>query len=240
MNKFYNFTISNDVAELDIFAEIGENFWGDGYTFKDFQAELEQCEDKELIINLDSVGGSVFEGHNIANAIKKRKNKTTCNIYSLCASIATSIASACDEVNAFPNSLYMIHRASCGTYGNQNELRETIALLDKMDNIIADTYVTKTGLDKEVLLDYMNKESWFTAKEAKELGFIDNILEERKMVAKANITLSDLKDYKNIPDELVNKINETKNNNKQKEEAKRLAEIENKRKEIEIALALLG
>ena len=207
--KMYNFVDNGNTAELNIFSEIGEDFWGEGLSFKDFAEELKQFEDKDLVINLDSVGGSVMDGIAIANAIKQRKKKTTCNIFSICASIATHIACACDEVNCFSNSIYMIHLASTGIFGNKNELKKQIDVLDKIDNILADAYVTKTGMAKEEILSAMEEETWLNAEEAQTFGFIDNILDEpMKAVAKAD--LSKYKNiYKNIPSQLLTEAENT-------------------------------
>lgn len=239
MNRFYNIYEDNGIATLDIFGEIGGDFWGEGNSFKNFVAEIEGYDDKELVINLDSPGGSCFDGNAIANAIKKRKKKTTCNIYSLCASIATTIASACDEVNAYANSLYMIHLASAGCWGNKIEMKKTIDLLDKMDNIIAETYASKTGKSKDEMLKAMEEETWYNANEAKEMGFIDNILESKSMVAKANIGIDSFKNYRNTPRELIESIEKSIKEQQKNIADKKLLEIENKRKKLEIELALL-
>ena len=202
--KKYNFVNNADNVELNIFCEIGEDFFGNGLSFKEFAEELKQYDDRALTINIDSCGGSVFDGVAMANAIKQRKNKTICNIYSICASIATHIACACDEVNCFENSIYMIHLASCGIFGNKEEMRKQIEILDKIDNILAEAYVNKTGMAKEDILKAMSEETWLTAQEAKDMGFVDNILDRQSAVAQADLSKYQ-NVYKNIPSELLKK-----------------------------------
>lgn len=237
--KFYNFYENESgEANLDLFGEIGWSWWGDSKDFVTFEQELKQYENRLLNINIDSPGGNVFDGNAIANAIKKRTPKTTCTIYSLCASIATQIALACDEVMAFKNSLFMIHLASAGTYGNKDELKKIIDLLDKIDHNLADTYTNKTNIEKDEVLNMMTEETWLSATEALEKGFIDQIIDAGEVTARANIDLTNYKDkYKKIPEQFLNLTNDNLKN--EKEVMKRTEEQERKKKEIEIALALI-
>lgn len=250
MNKFQFKNVADETVELDIFSEIGENWFGEGVSFENFYNELKQYEGKDLIINLDSPGGSVFDGFAIANAIKSRKGRTVCKIYSMSASIATMVMLSCDEVQCFKNSLIMIHYASCFASGNKNELQKQIEMLDKIDNLLADAYVERTGKDKEEVLKLMEAETWFNGKEALEIGLVDKII-DAELTAKADIKMENLKDFKNVPVALKEK--QAKQEAEQaeikakaeKEEAERKAEEEAKRKEIldrmnkEITLRLL-
>lgn len=248
MNKFQFKNVADETVELDIFSEIGENWFGEGVSFENFYNELKQYEGKDLIINLDSPGGSVFDGFAIANAIKSRKGRTICKIYSMSASIATQIMIACDEIQCFKNSLIMIHLASAYVSGNKNELQKQIEMLDKIDQLLADAYVERTGKSKEEVLALMEAETWFSGKEAQEIGLVDKII-DAELTAKADIKMSDLKDFKNVP-KALKEAEQAKQEAEikakaEKEEAERKAEEEAKRKEVidrmnkEITLKLL-
>lgn len=243
MNKFqFKNLAEEEVVELDMFGEIGEDWFGEGIGFENFFNELKQYDGKKLVINLDSVGGNVSDGFAIANAIKQRNGETICRVYSMSASIATQIMLACDRVECFRNSLIMIHLCSGYAYGNKNDFKKQIEIMDKIDNLLADAYVERTGKDKQEVLDLMAAETWYNGQEALEIHLVDNIIDSN-MTAKANISVADLKDFKNVPQSLINKEEEER---KAKEEAeeKAKAEEEAKRKEVidrmnmEIALAL--
>ena len=243
MNKFQFKNLAEEEAvELDIFSEIGENFFGEGISFTNFYEELKQHDGKKLIINLDSPGGSVSDGFAIANAIKQRNGETICRVYSMSASIATQIMLACDRVECFRNSLIMIHLCSGYAYGNKNDFKKQIEIMDKIDNLLADAYVERTGKDKQEVLDLMAAETWYNGQEALEINLVDNII-DMEMTAKANISVADLKDFKNVPQSLINKEEEER---KAKEEAEKKAkEAEEAKKQevidkmnMEIALAL--
>lgn len=247
MNKFQfkNIAIADEEAvELDMFGEIGEDWFGEGISFTNFYEELKQYDGKKLVINLDSVGGNVSDGFAIANAIKQRNGETICRVYSMSASIATQIMLACDRVECFRNSLIMIHLCSGYAYGNKNDFKKQIEIMDKIDNLLADAYVERTGKDKQEVLDLMATETWYNGQESLEIGLVDNII-DMEMTAKADIKVADLKDFKNVPKELINREEEEIKAKKEAEE-KAKAEEEAKKQEIinrmnmEIALALVN
>ena len=49
-------------------------------------------------------------------------------------------------------------------------------MLSEIKESIINAYELKTGLPRKQLSNLMNAESWFNAKKAKELGFVDSIL----------------------------------------------------------------
>lgn len=244
MNKFQFKNLAEEEAvELDMFGEIGENFFGEGISFTNFYEELKQYDGKKLVINLDSVGGNVSDGFAIANAIKQRNGETICRVYSMSASIATQIMLACDRVECFRNSLIMIHLCSGYAYGNKNDFKKQIEIMDKIDNLLADAYVERTGKDKQEVLDLMAAETWYNGQEALEINLVDNIIDSN-MTAKADIKVADLKDFKNVPKELINKEEEERKAKEEADKKAKEAEEEAKKKEVidkmnmEITLAL--
>ena len=186
----------------------------DEYTFnaEEFKNSLNQCQGDILNIHISSPGGSVFLGNTMANMIQEYKMKSNkkvkCIINGLCASIATQIALVADEIVMYENSLFMIHLASCGMYGNKKEMLEQIQLLDKIDNILAKTYSNRTGLSVEECLDLMEKETWLNAQECLEYGFIDTIVNQQiQLVAYADISKHNFKDTTKL-ENLISKIKE--------------------------------
>lgn len=128
-----------------------------------------------LHVYINSPGGDVFEGRAIMAALSRFTGKTIAHIDSLCASAATSIALACNEVEMSAGSFFMIHNASGIAWGDKSAMRETADLLEKIEGSIVADYTAKTGKDAEQIVAWMDAESWFTADEALEHGFIDRI-----------------------------------------------------------------
>jgi ATP-dependent protease ClpP protease subunit len=135
---------------------------------------------KTLNVHINSPGGDVFEGRAIMAALRRFEGKKVAHIDSLCASAATSIALACDEVVMAEGAFFMIHNSMTLGFGNKNDLRETADTLDKIDGAIANDYTAKTGKDAEQVQAWMNAETWFTAAEAKEHGFVDSVTKADK------------------------------------------------------------
>jgi ATP-dependent protease ClpP protease subunit len=130
---------------------------------------------RDLQIHFNTPGGSVFEGKEIAAAIRNFPGKTIANIVSLCASAGTSIAIACSEVVMQRGAFFMIHNAQGAAFGDKTALRDTADLMEKVELTIVDDYMTKTGKLAEEIVAMMEAETWMTAAEALESGFIDRI-----------------------------------------------------------------
>lgn len=137
---------------------------------------IAQAGDAEVLhIYINSPGGDVFEGRAIMAAISRFKGKTIAHIDSLCASAATSIALACNEVEMSAGAFFMIHNASSMAWGDKNVMRETADLLEQIEGSIVSDYTTKTGKDAEQVVAWMNDETWFNSDQALAEGFIDRI-----------------------------------------------------------------
>ena len=110
------------------------------------QKALDDANGQAVNFYINSGGGSVFGGQAIASMIKRYSGKTTAYIDGMCASIATVIAFATDEVFMSDSALFMYHKAwsVCFLYGNANEIKEQAGeqckLLDKIDDTLIETY----------------------------------------------------------------------------------------------------
>ena len=148
----------------------------------DFLSALSEHAGEDVTILLDSEGGSVTDGLSIYNAIMQYSGNVTVHIDAICASIATVIACAADRVVMNSNAKFMIHRAWTVAMGNSVEFRSMADILELMDADIASAYGDKTDLPEDELLAMMEAETWMSAEQAYDLGFVDEINEiSRKM-----------------------------------------------------------
>ena len=179
--KFWNL-VKNDEeksAKLILYGSIGSDEYWDDISDKAFKQDIENLGDVEnIILHINSPGGSVFSAVAIANTLKNHKAKITANIDGLAASAATIITSACDTVKMPKNALFMVHNPITFAYGNNQDMQKTLEMLNKVKNSIIETYLNKAKTDKETLSELMDNETWMSAEEAKEYGFIDEILDE--------------------------------------------------------------
>ena len=215
MNKnWYNIKAeaSNKSADVYIFDEIGTF----GLTAQSFIEEIKSYKDTPMSLHINCVGGDVFEGMAIYNVLKKRTARTTIYKEGIAASMGSVIALAGDEVVMAENSLFMIHNAWGGAMGEATEIRKTAALLDKISGEIADIYTKKTNLPYNRVKEMMDEETWLSADEAFNLGFIDSISDAIKVAAKYDVSK-----FKNITDkEIQNKLSVNLKSKKMTEELK--------------------
>lgn len=141
----------------------------------------------EFIVHVNSGGGDVYEGYNIGQILKNVGKKTTAQIGALCASIASFAALCCDTVIMAPQGDFMIHLPTGTLSGNAEDLRRGAAQLDRIKSELIDRYmrkVSKKGVTREQLSQMIDKETSMSPSEAFNLGFVDDVQEKMKAVAK--------------------------------------------------------
>jgi ATP-dependent protease ClpP protease subunit len=184
MKTWFKIENKADKAEIFIYEEIGEDFWtGGGITAKNFQKELAEIKAGQIDLHINSPGGQVFEGLTIHNLLKNHPANVTTYIDGLAASIASVIALAGDKVVMAENALFMIHKASGMVMGTSDDMRDFAEKLDKVNGSIATTYMGKTKKEEAEINDLMAAETWMTATEALDFGFVDEIAGEADMAA---------------------------------------------------------
>ena len=130
---------------------------------------------KEIKLIINSRGGSVYEGFSIYNDLQDAGLKITAYIHGFCGSIATLIASAASYVEMSETAQYMIHNASGGAQGTANEIKSTAEALSQIDTILAQNYAKKTKKTIEDIMSMMDKTTYMTPSQAKEMGFVDAV-----------------------------------------------------------------
>jgi len=205
--KWYNIVNKSDKAEIWIYEEIGESFWNDdGISAKSFQKELSGIKASQIDLHINSPGGLVFEGIAIYNLLKQYPANITTYIDGLAASIASVIALAGNKVIMAENGLFMIHKASGIVMGTSDDMRDFADKLDKINGSIITTYISKTKKDESEINNLMAAETWMNAKEALEMGFIDEISGEADMSACAKfISVMQKAKFKHIPENIADK-----------------------------------
>lgn len=130
----------------------------------------------DITFHLNSPGGYVTQGVAILNAIRNYKKGKTCANISYAASMMTQIALACDEVNVYDNGIFMIHNVQGIVYGDHNEQRKQADLQERMSNMLAQLYVSKTGKSLEEIKQLMDAETYLFGEEIVAFGFADSVI----------------------------------------------------------------
>lgn len=157
-------------AELHIEGFIGEY----GVTARRLREQLANQKDiSDIDVYLNSGGGSVIEGLNIFNMLKRHQANITVYIGGLAASMGSVIAMAADLVVIPANALIMVHNPWGFAMGEAKDMRKVADILDKMRDSLASIYVARSGTTTEEIQALMDAETWMTGEEAVEAGFAD-------------------------------------------------------------------
>lgn len=153
-------------------------------------SEVDMTEDINVIIN--STGGDVWSGSEIYTSLKEHQGHVTVKIVGIAASAASFIACAGDTVKMSPTGQFMIHNAAFINQGDHQSMSKGAEVLQVTDESIRSAYKLKTHLDDEQLIEMMDKETWLNARQAKECGFVDEVMfdDSLSLVATAGNMLS--------------------------------------------------
>lgn len=166
----------DDAVDIYLYDVIDDWF---GVSATDFNKELSALKGKQVNLRINSPGGDVFSGRAMATAITNHGN-VTAYIDGLAASAATYVALAAKQVHIADGAMFMIHNAWSLAYGNKTDMRNTADLLEKIDGTIVKDYVKKTNLDESEITAMMDAETWLSAQEALDKGFVDSIFNGTK------------------------------------------------------------
>ena len=185
MTKFWEFKALGNAGELFLYGEISDaSWWGDEVTPSQFQKDLAALGDiSTLDVYINSPGGDIFAGFSLYNILNRHPAAKTVHIDGLAASAASVVAMAGDTIKMPANATMMIHNAWTYASGGAEDLRKTADELDRINDQIADIYAARTGKDKADISDLMAAETWMSGAEALDMGFVDELIENKKVAA---------------------------------------------------------
>ena len=165
--------------EVQLYEEIGRDMWtGEGTTAKQFQEDLKAAGDVSSIhLRVNSPGGSVWDGISMYNILLSHPATVTVTVDGLAASIASVIIMAGSEISMAANSMLMIHNPYTVMGGDAHEMRKMAETLDKVKGSMITAYRRHTKKTKEAVGKIMDDETWLTAEEAVDAGFVEEILD---------------------------------------------------------------
>ena len=176
-------------AEVYIYDEIGESWWG-GISPKALVDEIAELDVDTLTVHINSPGGAAWDGVTIMNALRQHKARVEVVVDGLAASAASAIAMAGDHITMNRGAQMMIHDASGIAWGNAALMEETAGILHKLSDSYADIYAARAGGDRAKWREAMQAESWYTAEEAVDAGLADEWDGTTEATATASFDLS--------------------------------------------------
>jgi ATP-dependent Clp protease protease subunit len=196
--------IPDDWAEIYRYWGFNSGFYCPG----DIRAAVaELSEGEELVLEINSIGGSVDGAAEIYSIIQKLGNPTKAEIQSLAASAASYFPLACDRVEISLPAQMMIHCSSVSVRGNKYDHSWAASQLETTDVSILDTYCRKCGdkADRDELKKMMDEETYLSAHECLRLGLVDAIIgeaqkEESPMGLVASVHDNTVRAMRTLPD----------------------------------------
>jgi ATP-dependent Clp endopeptidase proteolytic subunit ClpP len=174
MNKKKWFEIKNSAGEVTIFIYDEISDWG--MTAKDFVDQFKKIKADKITLRINSPGGDVFDGLAIYNLLRSSGKEIEVIIDGMAASIASVIAMAGTTIKMSNSAMLMIHNPWNWMGGESDDFRKMADILDQIRDIIANSYVERTGKPIDEIISLMKDETWMDANKAKELGFIDEVI----------------------------------------------------------------
>lgn len=142
------------------------------------QALQDNPDGEDLVLEINSSGGSVFAGFEIYTLLRGAECPTVAEVQSLAASAASTVMSGCSRVLVSPVAQVMLHQPAICTAGDIDDHDRSIRLLESIQQSIINGYVSKCGdkVTRRQLENMMNRETWLTAQDAVDIGLADGIL----------------------------------------------------------------
>jgi ATP-dependent Clp protease protease subunit len=150
------------------------------------QLILLEAEDPErdIALYINSPGGSVTDGL----AIYDTMQYVGCDVATICLGLAASMgqfllcAGALGKRYALPHSRILMHQPSGQMQGQAADIAIQAEQIVYLKRMMAERIAFHTGQTVERIEEDFDRDRWFTAQEAKEYGFIDQVI-ERSMAA---------------------------------------------------------
>lgn len=208
---------------VDIFDYI-DDWWGWGV---DRLARALYGHTGPIRVRVNSYGGDLLQGLAIMNLLRAHPADVTVEVMGIAASAATFIVAGADRVIMREGSFLMIHNPFTVAIGTADEMQSTAAALGKMEEEMANVYLSGMRKRKKYedltdekalaqIRDWMNSETWFTSQEAVDNGFADEVdkgaqAETDTAIQTAAAASNDTAmQYRNTPQRVLNLIAHTK------------------------------
>jgi ATP-dependent Clp protease protease subunit len=177
-------------------------------------AFLDDANGEEIKIYIDSPGGLITAGSDIYSALREYEGESTSFITGWAASAASWAMLGTKKVIASPTARFMYHNAQGRAEGDYRDMEAAAGRLKNANNSFINAYQIKTGKSRDEIQAMLDKDTFHTAQEALEFGFVDEIalkdgeeLEPLIAAAIGGININKMHElamkYKDKPNELL-------------------------------------
>ena len=139
--------------------------------------------DKDIWLYINSPGGSVTAGMAIYDTMQYVKPDVATVAMGLAASMGQFLLSsgAKGKRYATPHARVMMHQPSGGIGGTASDIKIQAEQLLHIKKQMAELIARHTGQTIDQIEQDSDRDRWFTAEEAKEYGFVDQVITKATM-----------------------------------------------------------
>jgi ATP-dependent protease ClpP protease subunit len=214
INQYITAKSDGNIGEIYIWGDITSmKWWDEDVTPQDIKKALDEMGDVTKVkVSVNSYGGECDAGiliYNILDDYRKRKNiSIDVTIDGVAASMGGVIAMVGDKVTMHDNAILMLHKPIGAICGNSDEMRKQADVLDKYEQRLINIFMSRFKGTEDELKEIISAETWYLADEAKERGFVDEVIPTPlKAVASAKgIVVNDVEFGRDILDKIKDKI----------------------------------
>jgi len=174
-----NLQINGTIIPSD-WQDLFDWFGMQGTSPKKVKNYLTAAKGADIVMDINSPGGSVYPGLEIYSILKDYPGNVTARVMSIAASAASMIMCGGDHVLISPVAQVMIHNCSCDGAGNYLDHEKLAAELKKLDQACVQTYTIKTGKSEKEMLALMADTTFFNAPDAVKIGLADEVIDLEK------------------------------------------------------------
>lgn len=142
--------------------------------------------DEDIWLYINSPGGSVTAGMAIYDTMQYVKPDVATVGMGMAASMGQFLLTAGTPGKRFitPHTRVLMHQPSGGAGGSATDIRINAELILSMKNELAEIIAERTGKTKEQIERDFDRDHWFTATEALEYGFVDQVVSDPQSIGR--------------------------------------------------------
>lgn len=142
---------------------------------------LSSQNEQDIMMYINSPGGSVSEGLGIYDTMKLIPNDVATICYGTAASMGAFLlgAGTKGKRHALPNSEIMIHQILGGARGQASEIQIAWEHMSRLKNRLYTLQAEHWGRTIEEVEAACDRDNWMDASQAKSFGIIDSIMETK-------------------------------------------------------------
>ena len=169
---------------LYLYGEVGP--WYDEVNIFAVRKAIKRIEGETLAVHISSPGGSVGEGYAIANYLLNLNRRVDTYVDGFSLSMGAIIALVGERRYINQLAAVMFHRVETVVMGNASDLRQDLAIVERLDEGLIAFVAERTGRELSVVQEAMQGEWWLTPDEALEANVAHEVIAEARAQSALN------------------------------------------------------